>query len=130
MMPLFAPSLIIYEKKPCWESELKRRLPEQKLLIRPYRSAPDVLSLGRRAPGSVVVADLAVGAAEVLRLLRGLSMMPAALFPVVIGSVEMADLEWPVRDLGAVAFLTDRMHGNVLADVCRRILFAETRALG
>ena len=123
-MSRFAPAVVLYEKSPCWESELKRRIDVQKRLVRPCRSTADVLQLCRQAPHSVVVADFAAGIAEVLRLLEALLRQRTPAYPVVIGSVETAELEWPARDLGAVAFLTNRINGDILATTCERILLA------
>ena len=124
-MPLLAPAIVLFEKTPRWESELKRRFNAQEVLVRPCRSASDVLMLCRQAPASVVVADFAAGAADVLRLLESLICLRAAVYPVIIGSVETASLEWPARDLGAVDFVTDRINGDVLAEICRRILIID-----
>ena len=129
-MSSLAPAIIVFEKAPRWESELKRRFNAQQVLVRPCRSVPDVLALCRQAPGSVVVVELAAAAAEVLRLLESLSRLRLTAFPVVIGSVEMASLEWPARDLGAVDFVTDRIGGDALADTCRRIMDADQPARG
>ncbi|MBS0261239.1 MAG: hypothetical protein JSS02_04725 [Planctomycetes bacterium] len=130
MTPLLAPALIVYEKSPRWESELKRRFGVHDILIRPCRSAADVLALCRQAPGSVIVADFDVGPADVLRLLESLVRRRARVYPVVIGSAETAELEWPARDLGAVAFLPNRLPGERLAQVCRRILGTPRRSEG
>ena len=128
-MPLFAPAIIVFEKSPRWESELKRRFDQQQVLVRPCRSANDALALCRQAPGSVVVADFAAGPADVLRLLESLMGLRTAAYPVVVASIETAALEWPARDLGAVEFVTDRINGDLLAGLCRRILAAGQAAV-
>lgn len=124
-MSLYAPAIVLFEKAPRWESELKRRFDAQEVLVRPCRSAGDALTLCRQAPGSVAVADFAAGTADVLRLLEALLCQQTRAYPVVIGSVETTSLEWPARDLGAVAFVTDRINGEYLAGICRRILSAD-----
>jgi DNA-binding NtrC family response regulator len=123
-MPHFAPAIVLFEKNPRWESELKRRFDMQQVLVRPCRGASDVLTLCHQAPGSVVVADFAAGPADVLRLLESLLSRRTNSFPVVIGSDETASLEWPARELGAIAFATDCINGDELARTCRRILTA------
>ncbi len=96
-----------------------------RLLVRPCRSPADVAQLCRKIPGSVVVLDLAAGAADCLRLLAELAGLRPATFPIVIGSRETEDLEWPARELGAAGFVTDLIGGQTLADICRRaLLFA------
>jgi DNA-binding NtrC family response regulator len=101
---------------------LKRRLADRQVLVRPCRSAQDLLALCRQAPGSVAVVDFAAGMAEGLRLVQALAGLSLEIAPVVIGSRETQELEWPARDLGAAGFVTDRIGGDALADICRRLL--------
>jgi DNA-binding NarL/FixJ family response regulator len=121
MSPL-APAIFVFEKSPRWDAELKRRLANHQVLVRPCRSAQDLLALCRQAPGSVAVIDFAAGIAEGLRLVESLAGLALAIAPVVIGSRETEDLEWPARELGAAGFVTDRIGGDALADICRRLL--------
>ena len=125
MSPL-APAIFVFEKSPRWESELKRRSRNGRVLVRPCRTAADVIALARQVPGSVVVLDLAAGAAEGLQLLEALFRLRAGIFPVVIASRVTQDLEWPARELGAAHFTTDSISGEVLADICRRFLVADS----
>src|SRR6516165_9542027 len=94
MSPL-APAVLVLEKAPRWESELKRRISGPQLLVRPCRSAEDVLSLCRQMPGSVVVIDFDAGVAEGLRLLEALDARRLRAVPVVVASRELDELEWP-----------------------------------
>ncbi|MBI3860721.1 MAG: hypothetical protein HY290_02370 [Planctomycetia bacterium] len=121
-MSHFAPAIVLFEKAPRWEAELKRRFEAHQVLVRPCRSPVDVLGLCRRAPGSVVVVDFAVGIADTLRLLGALVAERLETYPIVIGSIETAELEWSARELGAVDFVTDRIGGGLLASLCRRAL--------
>lgn len=121
MSPL-APAVIVFERSPRWEAELKRRLSAPQQLVRPCRSPADAAQLCRKSPGSVVVIDLAAGAADCLRLLGELNNFRPSPFPVVIGSRESVDLEWPARELGAAEFVTDLVGGEALAGICRRAL--------
>lgn len=121
-MPLLAPAIFVIEKSPRWEAELKRRLAGSQVLVRPCRSVRDVLALCRQAPGSVAVVDFASGIAEGLRLVEALAGLRRSISSIVIVSRENAELEWPVRELGTVDFVTDRIGGDALADICRRML--------
>lgn len=121
MSPL-APAIFIFEKSPRWEAEVKRRLADCQVLVRPCRSAADVLALCRQAPGSVAVVDLAAGVAEGLRLVEALAGLRLGISPVVIGSRATDELEWPARDLGATDYVTDCIGGDSLAEICRRKL--------
>jgi len=121
MSPL-APAVLVFEKAPRWECELKRRISTPQLLVRPCRSAADVVNLCRQIPGSVVVIDFAAGAAEGLRLLEALVSLRLRTLPVVIAAAPLADLEWPTRELGAVGFVAETIGGSPLAALCRRLL--------
>jgi DNA-binding NtrC family response regulator len=117
-----APAVIVFEKSPKWESELKRRMGGRQLLVRPCRSGADVVNLCRQTPGSVVVIDLSSVAAEGWRLLEGLAQSQFRVFPVAISGRDTAEMEWLARELGAVDFVFDTIGGGVLADICRRVL--------
>jgi ActR/RegA family two-component response regulator len=121
MSPL-APAIFVFEKAPRWEAELKRRLADRQVLVRPCRSAIDVLALCRQAPGSVAVVDFAAGIADGLRLVEALAGLRMGISPVVICSRETDELDWPARELGAAEFVTDRIGGDALAAICRRML--------
>jgi len=121
-MSHLAPAVFLFEKAPRWEAELKRRLSSRQILVRPCRSAQDLLALCRQAPGSVAVVDFAAGIDDGLRLVQALAGLSLRISPVVIGSRETAELEWAARDLGAAGFVTDRIGGDALADICRRLL--------
>jgi DNA-binding NtrC family response regulator len=121
MSPL-APVLLLFEKSPRWEAELKRRFHVGQVLVRPCRSAADVIVLARQAPGSVVVLDFTAGAAEGLQLLEALFGLRVTVFPVVLASRATQDLDWPARELGAADFIIDPISGDALAEICRRLL--------
>jgi ActR/RegA family two-component response regulator len=121
-----APAVLVFEKAPRWEAELKRRLSGRDLLVRPCRSAGDVVALCRVMPGSVVVNDFAAGAAEGLRLLEALLRQRLRAFVVVVASSELGELEWPARELGAAQFVSDTIGGEALAQNCRRMLAPDT----
>jgi DNA-binding NtrC family response regulator len=121
MSPL-APAIFVFEKFPRWDAELKRRLANHQVLVRPCRSAQDLIALCRQAPGSVAVIDLATGIVDGLQLIEALAGLRLGICPVVIGSHETEELEWPARELGAAGFVTDRIGGDALADICRRMV--------
>jgi ActR/RegA family two-component response regulator len=121
-MPVLAPAVIVFEKAPRWEAELKRRLANRQLLVRPCRTAQDVLTLAGLASGSIVVIDFDAGAAEGLRILEGLLRLRLAVWSIVIGTRETDPLEWVARDLGAAAYASGSVGGAGLADTCRRAL--------
>jgi ActR/RegA family two-component response regulator len=120
MSPL-APALFVLEKSPRWESELKRRMAGRQLLVRPCRSTSDVIALCRQSPGSAVVIDVTGGAADGLRLVEALDRRARNVSAIVIAAREQAELEWPARELGAKAFVSDTIGGAALATLCRRM---------
>jgi DNA-binding NtrC family response regulator len=125
MSPL-APAVIVFEKSPKWEADLKRRLDVRKLLMRPCRSAADVVNLCRQSPGSVVVIDLESVGVEGWRLLGDLAERRLSVVPVAISPRESEELEWMARELGAVDFVSDTIGGAALAELCRRATAAST----
>ena len=90
--------------------------------VRPCRSSADTIALCRQAPGSLAVLDFTVGPAEVLQLLERLLRLRSVVLPIVIGSAETGELEWPARELGALAYVTDRIGGMALARLCQQAL--------
>ena len=82
-------------------------------------SLADVFELVDEDQNGMVVADLDMGQAEVLRLLEGWDRT----WPiVVIGPPETAELEWPLRELGATAVLFEPGNPSRLMTICQRVL--------
>tara|TARA_B100000470_G_scaffold202192_1_gene174868 strand:- start:1210 stop:1611 length:402 start_codon:yes stop_codon:yes gene_type:complete len=82
-------------------------------------SVADVFELSNANRNGMLVADLEMGQAEVLRLLeRWDRNWPI----VVIGPPETAGLEWPLRELGATAVLFEPVNPSRLMATCRRVL--------
>ncbi len=116
-----SPALFVYEKRPRWESELKRELAGKGLHVRPCRSPADVLELAARMPGCVLVIDLACGPADGLQLLGQLVGRRIEARAVLISQPGLADLEWPARELGVSAILPETVSGTDLAGLCLRL---------
>lgn len=121
-MSSFAPAVFVLETHPCWEAELKRGLAGERTLVRPCRSVADLLALCRSMPGSVAVIDLEVGDEAALRCLALVSGQRLIVSPVIIASARALDLEWPLREFGAIAVLPESIRGEQLARLCRRLL--------
>jgi DNA-binding NtrC family response regulator len=75
-------------------------------------------------PESVLVLDLAAGAADCLHLLEEVSERRSSAVAIVIGPREAAELEWAARELGAIDFLFEAAAPYVLARLCGRQLKA------
>lgn len=119
-MPL-SRALLVYEKRPRWESELKRELAGLGLRVRPCRSATDVLELAARMPCSVIVIDFDCGPADSLQLLGHLVSRRIEACAVLISKPELTGLEWPARELGAAALLPETVSAAELAALCLRL---------
>jgi len=118
---VFVPGVIVLEKRPRWEAELKRslRLP---VSIRPCRLPPEVGKALETMPGSVVVLDFEIGAGEVLRLVEQLSSRVPRPDVIVVAAAPWAELEWALREAGALDFLIDATAGPQLVRCCRSLL--------
>lgn len=118
----FTPALLILERSPRLEPDLKNLLANPDLLVRPCRSPRDVLELSSKMRGSVVVMDFDASPAETLRLLEHLSHGRHDARPVVLASPEWGELEWAVRDAGAIHFLPRSTPIRCVANHCRSLL--------
>ena len=114
------PYIVVFEKEPRWAPELKRQFLGDDVRVRACRSVSDIVSKSESAERKVIVLVLEAEPANCLQFL-GQSMGDPAHPPViVIGSARELELEWPIRELGAVAFLSDSVSGEDLAKLCRR----------
>lgn len=117
-----APALLAWERVPKWEGVLKARLAGPRCLVRPCRSATDVLALAPRLPGSVLVLDFDPHPAATLLLLGELQARRLALHPIVVASSEWRELEWAAREAGAVAWCLASESPDRLVGLCQRWL--------
>jgi DNA-binding NtrC family response regulator len=121
-MSKLAPAVIVLERRPCWESELKRRLSPEGILVRPCRALSDLLHMVRQMPGSAAVIDLGTEPSSGLSMLQNLVATRLPVSPVVIAAESDRDIEWAARELGAVGFFSESVSGDELAGICRRLL--------
>jgi hypothetical protein len=124
---LFAPAgdtapatAVVFEKRPRWGPELERQFGHEGIRVVECRSLADVAERSTGIERGVVLLELAFKTAECLRFL-GRRLNDGAALPVfVVGSSQLAGLEWSVRDLGATAFFAKSIPGHQMADLCRR----------
>jgi len=114
------PSAIVLEERPRWAPELERQFAGQDVRIVACRSLRDVEERAAGATVGVILLDLTAQPAECLRFLERRAAQPSALPVIVVGSDETVDLEWPSRELGAIAFFACRVPGDEMANLCRR----------
>jgi hypothetical protein len=114
------PSAIVFERRPRWAPELERQFTGQNVRVIACRSLGDVQERSVGLACGVILLDLTGHTTECLRFLGRRLAEPNALPVVAIASEETADLEWPVRELGAIAFFVRRIPGHEMANLCRR----------
>ncbi len=113
-------TVIVFEKRPRWTPELQRQFVGEDVRVRGCRSLSDVAQAGNTG-GTVAVLDLDAAPADCLQFL-GRSIQQRDCTPmIVIGSYRTADLEWNVRELGALAYLHGDCSGEEPARLCRRL---------
>ena len=117
---MFAPGVVVYEKTNRWEALLKRHFQGRGIQVRPCRLPAQVVTTLAAMPGSVTLIDLAAGAAAGLRLItRARQQVPEGKVIVVFPD-SLADLEWPAREFGALAFLPESVSEAELGALCSR----------
>lgn len=114
-------SIVVFERRRNRLPELQRHFDSPDVRLRGCVSPADVLQSVEEG-ARLVVLVLEEAEAACLELLRRLAELPAPVRVVVVSSRENADLEWPLRELGAAAFLPEDITGDELADVCRRLM--------
>lgn len=115
------PAVVVFETRPRWTPELQRQFACECVRVRACGTWSDVRRRLAESGDSLLVLDLAVGAADALRYL-GRQIGATSRRPVVvITDRRSADLEWSLRELGTVQVFTDDLSGEELADFCRRI---------
>ena len=119
---MFAPGVVIFEKTSRWEALLKRYFQGQGIQTRPCRLPADVLTALTAMPGSVAIVDLSAGSAAGLRLIAQIKLNWPDGTVIVIAPAALADLEWPAREFGAIAFLPDTISESDLGVLCSRQL--------
>lgn len=118
-------TIVVLEKQRRWTPELQRRFDGADCRVRGCVAATDVLQSVRDG-ANIVVLVLPEAEAICLELLgRFLDGTPRPNV-VVVGAAGSDGLEWPVRELGAAAFLPETVSGGDLADLCLRLLRSES----
>ena len=122
MTPSPTIGVLVFEKLPFWGPELKRQFTGQSVMVRECRSVHDLLPAAAEFAESVAVVSLDAAPTDCLAWLGRQFQTASRCRIVVIASAELADLEWPVREAGAVGFVHDEIPGDRLARLCRRLL--------
>ncbi len=115
-------TMFVVEKQPRWGPECKRQFAGSGITV---QAATNLAAIGPRlaqSPGSVLLLSFANSVADGLRDLAWLAAARVSTQLVVIAAASAADLEWPVRELGAANFFVAPVPGRILTGICRRLL--------
>ena len=121
-------TVFVFERSPYWTPELQRQFDPAEIAVRRCRSVADIRRLAFPPPGAdggdprVILLDLESGPADCLQFLAsGLARVHRV--PVIVyASRHAADLEWPLREAGAVDVIVEHISGRSMARLCRRLL--------
>ena len=118
----------VFERSPYWTPELQRQFDPGEVTVRRCRSVADVRRLAFPPPGAasgdrrVVLLDLESGPADCLQLL-GSGLPRVHRVPVVVYATgRAAELEWSLREAGAVDVIVKHIPGRAMVQLCRRLL--------
>jgi DNA-binding NtrC family response regulator len=117
---MLTPTLLIFERRPRWVPELERQFLGQDVRVRGCRSLKDVLEHCNASANCVVILDLEAAPEEVLKTLARLMARSPSRTILIVASAAFRELEWPLRELGATAFLEEPIPGDEMAECCRR----------
>lgn len=134
--------LAIFENRPRLTPELQRQFQtDADVKIRDFRSISELNTTvvsststkaiqatanQRTTARTVVLLDLEADPAGCLRFLEQHLENRPQIATVVVGSEETSELEWPIRELGAVTFINDYHAGLNLAQLCRQLSRKQT----
>lgn len=117
-----AACVAVFEKRPYWGPELQRQFVARNVLVRECRTLNDLVPAANDFAAAVILLDMDSAPVECLSWL-GLQLRESLRRPVIAcASTDLADLEWTVRETGAIAFVGDEASGGELARLCLRQL--------
>jgi hypothetical protein len=112
--------VIVFESVPYWGPELERQFLSEPVAVRACRSLRDLDALVGQEPLAGVLLDLAADVGGCLRWLGRRQQQSPSLPVTVVAPAEHLRLEWYVRELGALAFVSEFIGGRRMAAVCRK----------
>ena len=112
--------VFIFEKRPRWTPALQRQFLDEDVRVRRFTRLADLRREATASSRGVVLLEFAAGAADCLQFLGRALGRPGFPPVFVIGSDRTADLEWPIREFGATAFLDEAIPRSQLARLIRR----------
>ncbi len=117
---MLTPTLLIFESRPRWVPELERQFIGQNVRVRGCGSLSILEERLMQTANNVVILEWEAAPANGLETLAGLMTRIPSPTILVTATAAYRELEWPVRELGAVAFLEEPISGEEMAAYCRR----------
>lgn len=114
--------MVVFERQPFFAPELQRQFLGEDVAVRACRMAPDVDA----GEADVAVVHLDAAPRDVLQWLARRRVIGRDVPTIVVASEAMAEMEWPVRELGATSFVDEFVGGAHLARLCRKSLRRST----
>lgn len=114
------PSVVVFEREPYWEPELRRQFASGDVRVRACRSIRDLDLAVLHEGHSVAVVNLGDNTADLLRWMSRQLVDGRAIPIIVVGGLEQQSLEWYVKEAGAVAYVSEFFGGTAMARLCRK----------
>lgn len=118
--PSQPPTLLVLEESPFWFAELQRYSGSEAISLRLRCRVEDAWELLKTGQIKMLIIGPDVDLPAVLRLLTRLTDAVPAPRVTVLLTPEKRDLEWSLRELGAVDVLTTPFSSRELTDIVRR----------
>lgn len=115
-------TIVVFEKKPRWIPELKRQFRDDDVRIHGTATLADELLVQPGPINSMLVVVLEEAEANCLQFLGRSAQRVDPPPAIVVADPTTMEMEWTIRELGAVDVVADRVTGEELADLCRRVL--------
>ncbi len=112
----------VFEKRPHWGPELLRQFAARSVLVRECRSLNDLIPATNGFSAAMILLDMDSAPVDCLTWLSHQFREPLRRPVIACASTDLADLEWTVREAGAIAFVGDEASGRELARLCLRQL--------
>ena len=100
---------------------MKRRFLDSRTIVRGCSARQDLLKAAA-VIGSVMILVLENHEAHCVEIMGRFASQPNGPPVVVVTSTRNADLEWPLREMGAAAVVSDGITSDDMTDLCRRFL--------
>ncbi len=114
-------TIAVFESRPRWEPELQRQFRDESVRVRGCRTWNEVSAFAFPPTADALVIELPDDLADCLQWLSKLVAPPRVPPVIVLCSVEIAELEWTLRDVGVQEVLVGDLTGEALARTCRRL---------